>query len=275
MSLAVWEKDQGRKIQIRRRVLQHYEQVTHNVSKTCRFFGVSRSQFYIWLRRYQQLGDVGLRDRPPGPRVSPLRTPPHIEALVLQLRRERRYGAVRLSLYLQRYYQVYLSPPTILRILREHHMPKVSWKRYRPRPRRRPELRIPGQSVQVDVKHIRMGSGRFYQFTALDEATRYRVLQIYDHNSVRSALDFVKEIQERLPAAIQRIKTDNDSSFGAEFTWHLHDLGIEHRRNPPGCPEANGKVELGRPHLALRGKTPAERLCELRIRTPETVRESA
>lgn len=135
------------------------------------------------------------------------------------------------------------------------------------------------------------------------------MLQIYDHNSVRSALDFVKEIQERLPAAIQRIRTDNDSSFGAEFTWHLHDLGIEHRRNPPGCPEANGKVERshrtdedefyrrftfnsaqelrkllrdwereynhGRPHLALRGKTPAERLCELRIRSPETVRESA
>jgi transposase InsO family protein len=309
MSLAAWEKDQARKLQIRRRILQHHEQVTHNVSKTCRFFGVSRSQFYIWLRRYRQLGDLGLRDRPPGPRVSPLRTPPHIEALVLQLRRERRYGAVRLSLYLQRYYQVYLSPPTILRILREHHMPKVSWKRYRPRPRRRPELRIPGQSVQVDVKHIRMGSGRFYQFTALDEATRYRVLQIYDHNSVRSALDFVNELQKRLPAAIQRIRTDNDSSFGAEFTWHLHDLGIEHRRNPPGCPEANGKVERshrtdedefyrrftfssaqelrhllhewereynhGRPHLALRGKTPAERLCELRIRAPETVRESA
>lgn len=111
MSLAVWKKDQARKIQLRRRILQHYEQVTRNVSKTCRFFGVSRSQFYIWLRRYRQLGDLGLRDRPPGPRVSPLRTPPHIEALVLQLRRERRYGAVRLSLYLQRYYQVYLSPP--------------------------------------------------------------------------------------------------------------------------------------------------------------------
>jgi hypothetical protein len=25
---------------------KHYEQVMHNVSKTCRFFGVSRRQFY-------------------------------------------------------------------------------------------------------------------------------------------------------------------------------------------------------------------------------------
>lgn len=84
MSLAVWEKDRARKIQLRRRILQHYEDVTRNVSKTYRFFGVSRSQSSIWLRRYRQLGDLGLHDRLPGPRVSPLRTPPHlIEALVL------------------------------------------------------------------------------------------------------------------------------------------------------------------------------------------------
>lgn len=84
-----------------------------------------------------------------------------------------------------------------------------------------------------------------------------------------------------------------------DFTWHLRDLGIAHRRIPPGCPEVNGKVERShrtdgeefyrrtifrtpgelaaklrrweheynhqRPHLALAGKTPAERMCELKI----------
>jgi hypothetical protein len=33
-----------------------------------------------------------------------------------------------------------------------------------------------------------------------------------------------------------RIQTDNDSSFGLQFTWHLSDLSISHRRIPPGCP---------------------------------------
>ena len=65
-------------------------------------------------------------------------------------------------------------------------MPKVSLKRYRPGPRRRRELRVPGESVQVDVKHLAIRSGRLYQFTAIDEATRYRVLKIYDHNSIKS-----------------------------------------------------------------------------------------
>src|SRR5262250_2396967 len=184
-------------------------------------------------------------------------------------------------------------------------MPKVSLKRYRPGPRRRRELRVPGESVQVDVKHLAIGSGRLYQFTAIDEATRYRVLKIYDHNSIKSAIAFVDEVRARLPMAIQRIRTYHGSEFATDFTWHLHDLGITHRRIPRGRPEANGKVERShrtdedefyrritfrtpqqlahklrgweheynhyRLHLALGGKTPAERLLELRISTPVSV----
>ena len=109
--------------------------------------------------------------------------------------------------------------------------------------------------------------------------------------------------------AIKRIQTDNGSEFGTDFTWHLHDLGIDHTHIPPGCPEANGKVERShrtdeqefyrrttfrsrndlrcqlkqweaeyncrRPHLALRGQTPDERLCELRIRDSTSVAEMA
>lgn len=162
---------------------------------------------------------------------------------MLKIRQERLYGVVRISLFLRKYHGVYVSPPTIYRILRERRMPRVSQKRYRPGPSKRREIRIPGQSVQVDVKHVKMTSGRVYQFTAIDEATRYRVLKIYDHNSIRSAIDFVEELRKRLPVAIQTIRTDNGSEFGTDFTWHLNDLGIRHKHIPPGCPEANGKVE--------------------------------
>lgn len=232
-----------------------------------------------------------------------------MEALVLRLRQERQYGALRICLFMRRYHAVYLSPPTITRILKEHRVPRVSQKRYRPGPARRRDIRIPGQSVQVDVKHVKLTSGRLYQFTAIYEATRYRVLKIYDHNSIRSAIDFVDELRKRLPIAIQTIRTDNGSEFGTDFTWHLHDVGIKHKHIPPRCPEANGKVERShrtdgdefyrrftfsgptelrsllrdwereynhrRPHLALRGKTPAEALCELRIKAQTPARVSA
>ncbi len=227
----------------------------------------------------------------------------------LRVRQERQCGAVRIALFLRRYHQIYLFLPTILRILREHRMPPISQKRYRPDPKRRREFALPGQSVQVDVKHVKLQSGRLYQFTAIDEATRYRVLKIYDHNSVCSAIDFVDEVRSRLPVAIQRIKTDHGSEFGTDFTWHLHDLGIKHHHIPKGCPQSNGKVERShrtdedefyrrhtfqtpknlrsllreweheynhlRPHLALKGSTPAERHCEFRIDQAEIVSKSA
>ncbi len=162
-----------RKAQNRLRILRHYEEVSQNVSKTCRYFGISRTQLYVWKQRFQE---AGLVDRPRGPRVNPFRTPPEIEELVLQVRQERHYGAAKLSLFLRRYYGVYVSQPTIYRIFREHKVPKIALKRYRPGPKRRREITIPGKSVQVDVKHVKMTSGRVYQFTAIDEATRFRVL---------------------------------------------------------------------------------------------------
>jgi transposase InsO family protein len=75
------------------------------------------------------------------------------------------------------------------------------------------------------------------------KATRFRVLRIYNHNNTKTAIDFLKEVREHFPFAIHRIQTDNDSSFGPRFTWHLSDLSISHRHIPPRCPEVNGKVE--------------------------------
>jgi transposase InsO family protein len=308
MGKAATEQEKLRQAKARLRRIQHYEQVTHNVSQTCRFFGVSRRQFYTWLRRYRDQGLEGLKNLKSGSRRPHLATPPHIVALILRVRAERQYGPIRIGFYLQRFHQVYVSVPTIYKILKRHGVPRVSMKRYRPGPRRRRELTVPGQSVQVDVKHLKLGGRRFYQFTAVDEATRYRVLRIYTHNSIPNAIAFMDEVRQRLPMAIQRVQTDNGNEFGTDFTWHLRDLGIAHRHIPPGCPEVNGKVERShrtdgeefyrrttfrtpgeltgklrrweheynhlRPHLALAGKTPAERVCELKI-TVRTVQATA
>jgi hypothetical protein len=159
--------------------------------------------------------------------------------LILQVRRQRQYGPLRISLFLQRYHQVYVSAPTIQRILKRHRVSRVSLKQYRPGPRRRREIQVPGQSVQVDVKHPKLGGRPFYRFTAIDEATpRYRVLRVSPHNSIKSATDFVGEVRRRLPMAIQRIQTDHGSEFGTDFTWHLRDPGVVQRQIPRGCPRS-------------------------------------
>src|SRR5215467_9946463 len=123
MKRVVGDRERAQRATARLRVLQHFEQVSHNISRTCRFFGISRTLFYEWRRRYQREGLNGLRPRLPGPRVSPHRTPPHIEALVLRIRQERQYGIPRLRLFLRRYHAVSLSPQTIRRILRSTAFP--------------------------------------------------------------------------------------------------------------------------------------------------------
>lgn len=40
---------QEHRARARLRMIQQFEQVAHNVSQTCRFFGISRTQLYIWL----------------------------------------------------------------------------------------------------------------------------------------------------------------------------------------------------------------------------------
>jgi hypothetical protein len=42
---------------------------------TCRYFGISRQLYYVWLRRYREEGVEGLRDRSRRPKVSPRATP--------------------------------------------------------------------------------------------------------------------------------------------------------------------------------------------------------
>src|SRR5262244_467893 len=126
MRRSIGDRERAQRATARLRVLQHYEQVSRNISRTCRFFGISRTLFYEWRRRYRREGLEGLKPRLPGPRVSPYRTPPHIEALVLRGRQGRQYGVTRLRLFLRRYHAASLSMPTIRRIMREHHVLRVA-----------------------------------------------------------------------------------------------------------------------------------------------------
>src|SRR5262249_29689640 len=88
MNRVISDRERAQRAAARLRVLQHFDHVTHNISRTCRFFGVSRTLFYEWRRRYLRDRLPGPRPRLPSPRVSPFRTPPHIEALVLRVRQE-------------------------------------------------------------------------------------------------------------------------------------------------------------------------------------------
>ncbi len=53
------EKEISRKQRWRLGIIRHAEEVTHNIAKTCRYFGISRTAFYKWYERYQNYGGEG------------------------------------------------------------------------------------------------------------------------------------------------------------------------------------------------------------------------
>jgi transposase InsO family protein len=100
----------------------------------------------------------------------------------------------------------------------------------------------------MDVKFLTLKNNkgqniRRFQYTAIDDATRIRVLKIYDKHTQQNAIDFVKTVILKLPFRIKMVRTDNGHEFQAKFHWHLMDLGIRHAYIKKGTPRLNGKVE--------------------------------
>ena len=112
------------------------------------------------------------------------------------------------------------------------------WKRY--------EKPLPGHRVQVDVKFIEPIAGsrkKHYQYTAIDDCTRIRVLRIYPRNNQKTAIQFIDYVLEKLPFQVEVIQTDNGAEFQGGFHWHVLDRGIRHVYIKPATPRLNGKVE--------------------------------
>lgn len=284
---------------LRLRWIQHYEQVTKKVSPTCRYFGISRGTFYLWYHRYMSLGVEGLKNKSSRPHKIRRWLPKDVRDTIIQLRLQRKYGPDRMSYYIKQKYNWFVSSQTVWRLYKEHGLNRLRYKKQWQRYPQQYSKDFPGDRVQMDVKFLdktAFSGKRYYQFTAIDDCTRFRVLRIYDHHSVQSATDFVEQVQKALPFAIKQIQTDNGSEFSEAFSWHLDDLGITHRKTKVCTPEENGKVERShrtdntefygitnfvsvqhcmkllreweyeynhqRPHMALGGKTPGEFLAE-------------
>ena len=245
------EQQLARMAKRRLAILRHAEEITGNVALTCRYFGISRQCFYTWRRRYDAHGLDGLRDRSHRPKISPNATRTEVVGKILYLRQHYHFGPARIAMYLKRYHDIQISNSGVWRILKRLELNRLPasqrhkrhdrrWKRY--------EKPLPGHRVQIDVKFIGPLAGapkakKYYQFTAIDDCTRLRVLRIYPKLNQQTAIQFLDYVLERLPFRVEVIQTDNGVEFGASFHWHVLDKGIGHSYIKPRTPRLNGKVE--------------------------------
>jgi transposase InsO family protein len=181
--------------------------------------------------------------------VSPRATHVEVVGKIIYLRQHYHFGPAKISMYLKRYHQVQVSSSGVWRILKRLGLNRLpASQRYKRHDRRwkRYEKPLPGHRVQIDVKFIQpLGGARtkYYQFTAIDDCTRLRVLRIYPRLNQQTAIQFLDYVLQRLPFRVEVIQTDNGPEFGTSFHWHVLDRGAGHVYIKPRTPRLNGKVE--------------------------------
>jgi len=155
--------------------------------------------------------------------------------------RKRGLGSRRIQSELKRSYDLELSRPTIEKVFQSLEPRPRLVRRLARKGRKRYAKEIPGERVQMDTCKIAPG---LYQYTAVDDCTRIRVLALYKRRSAANSLLFLEKVIEEFPFPIQRIQTDRGREFFAyAFQEKLIEYGIKFRPLKPASPHLNGKVE--------------------------------
>ena len=237
----------------RQRVIKKSYKV--GVTEASKYYRVSRNAIYEWRAKYDGKSWKSLVDKSHRPHHHPNEHTAEEKAMIL--RRYPRYkdDMIQLwnSLRKSGYNRSYTS---LVRVVNKWIKPEIKAKKTRkPQPYQRAEY--PGQKVQIDVKLVPsycVSNGlKYYQYTAVDECSRWVYREMYDEHSTYSSTDFLKKLITVCPFPIREIQTDN----GAEFTRALLSndgqpslfekalelSGIKYHRIRVATPRHNGKVE--------------------------------
>jgi len=225
--------------------------------KICPF---SERSLKYWLAAFRKHGMTGLENKSTRPRSHPNETPIRIKEFVIEARKRTKLCAQKLN-YKFKKQGITIGNRTIGKIIKTEGLVR----KYRIRKLKYRYLKVPlkaGELVEIDIKYVprKIDGKRYYQFTAIDSATRWRHLEIYDDFGSGKALLFLEKIISIAPFRIRAVKTDNGASFTNRYTGyqksadpfnprpHPFDLlsmkyNIIHYLIDPGKPAQNGKVE--------------------------------
>ena len=213
-----------------------------------------------WVAAYRKLGPSGLIPKSTKPKTNPKETPIRIKEEIISLRKETKLCAKKLHWRLKKR-GLNIHERTIGKILktecltRKYRVKKIRYKYIKAE-------RKPGEMVEIDVKYVpgHIAGKRYFQYTAIDTASRWRYLKAYEEQSNHHSILFLEEVIEKFKYKIQAIKTDNGQIFTNRYlgsykrsdlsSRNLHSLdqfcaknNIIHYLIDPGKPAQNGTVE--------------------------------
>jgi transposase len=159
-----------------------FAEVCRTHAKAYRDFDVPKSTFYGWKKAFEKEGEAVLARKKPIARNHPKSLSKDVVNQILELRQTYKLGPERITWYLERYHGIKTSVSSVYRTLVRNdmrHLPKNSPRRAIHT--RRYTKKVPGHHIQVDVKFVSLRNFdghrvRRFQYTAIDDATRIRVM---------------------------------------------------------------------------------------------------
>lgn len=226
-------------------------------AKTCPY---SKRSLERWVAAYKEDGESALEPKSTEPKTQPQETAISIKERVIDIRKKTKKCALKIHWQLAKE-GIDIDERTVGKILkkeglvRKYRVRKITYKYIRAE-------RKPGELVEIDVKYVpgKVANRRYFQYTAIDTASRWRHLAVYDEQTSYHSIRFLTEVMERFEHPVQAIKTDNGVIFTNYYlgtnkrsdmtvkTLHSLDIfctknNIIHYLIDPGKPAQNGTVE--------------------------------
>ena len=246
------------KARYRQAIIKYAEK--YGVTKAANRYNVNRQYIYRWKKRDDGTLE-SLIDRSRRPKHHPNQhTEAELKLISDMKRRNTNTGLVVFWVKLrQRGYT--RSVTGLYRVMKRMGMQteKLPNPKYIPKPYE--QMQYPGQRVQIDVKYVPeaclVGNAKgqkFYQYTAIDEYSRFRYLEAFDEHSTYTSALFLDHLINAFPFPIECVQTDNGQEFTKRlgnsknptptlFEARLEQRGIAHKLIRPYTPRHNGKVE--------------------------------
>jgi len=230
-----------------------------SISRISRLSGFSRDTLHRWKRNYLREGIAGLLEKSRAHMDHPNKTSPEIEERIISLRKKYHFCALKINLRLQKE-GITIHTRTIHKVLKRNGLIVKRRRRKTEDIYHKRQTTLPGELVEIDVKYALKIEGKWlYQFTAIDDYSRWKFIRVYEEQSTRKAMDFLKELLKEVPFKIKAVKTDNGAIFTNRYNgYYKSDLpfprlhaftrlcqenGIVHYLIDPGKPQQNAKVE--------------------------------
>lgn len=237
----------------RQRVIKKSYKV--GVTEASKYYRISRQAIYEWRAKYDGKSWKSLLDRSHRPHHHPNEHTAEEKQMILRLYTYHKDDMIMLwdALRKRGYTRSYTS---LVRVVNKWIKPEVK-KRQTKKPQPYTRAEYPGQKVQIDVKYVPtycvVNGQKYYQYTAVDECTRWTYREMYDEHSTHSSTEFLKNLILKCPFPIREIQTDNGTEFTRAlisddgepslFEEMLKKCDIKYHRIRVATPRHNGKVE--------------------------------